>query len=77
MNHGKTKFILRFRLLLKNLKNIEKQLGRIKTLRYGPRKIDLDILFYSDKTVNRQDLKIPHPKIYQREFVIKPLLEVL
>lgn len=62
--------------LLKNLKKIEKELGRTKTIRYGPRIIDLDILFYADKIINRKDLKIPHPKIFEREFVIRPLLEV-
>jgi len=63
--------------LLKNLKKIEKELGRTKTIRYGPRIIDLDILFYADKIINRKDLKIPHPKIFEREFVIRPLLEVI
>lgn len=63
--------------LLKRLKKIEKELGRTKTVRYGPRTIDLDILFYGDKIINRKNLKIPHPKIFEREFVIKPLLEVI
>lgn len=63
--------------LLKRLKKIEKELGRRKTVRYGPRTIDLDILFYGDKIINRKNLKIPHPKIFEREFVIKPLLEVI
>lgn len=63
--------------LLKNLKKIEKDLGRTKTVRYGPRTIDLDILFYTDKIINRKELKIPHPKVFERKFVIKPLLEIL
>lgn len=63
--------------LLKILKRIEKDLGRKPTVRFGPREIDLDILFYSDKVINRKDLKIPHPRIFEREFVLKPLLEVL
>lgn len=62
--------------LLKNLKKIEKGIGRKKTVRYGPRAIDLDILFYADKIINRKDLKVPHPKIFEREFVLKPLLEI-
>lgn len=63
--------------LLKNLKKIEKDLGRTKTVRYGPRTIDLDILFYTDKIINRKELKIPHPKVFERKFVIEPLLEIL
>jgi 2-amino-4-hydroxy-6-hydroxymethyldihydropteridine diphosphokinase len=64
-------------LLLKNLKRIEKELGRVKTVRYGPRVIDLDILFYGNRIVNRKDLKVPHPRMFEREFVIKPLLEII
>lgn len=64
-------------ILLKKLKIIEKELGRTKSMRNGPRIIDLDILFYGSKIVNRKELKIPHPKVFQREFVIRPLLEIL
>lgn len=64
-------------MLLKSLKNIEKELGRVKTVRYGPRVIDLDILFYGNRVIDRKDLKVPHPKIFEREFVIKPLLEII
>ena len=64
-------------LLLKKLKKIEIELDRTKTLRYGPRVIDLDILFYGDKIINRNNLKIPHPKVFKREFVIRPLLEII
>lgn len=63
--------------LLKNLKNIELELGRKKTLRWGPRSIDLDILLYGNKIIRQKDLKVPHPKILERAFVLKPLLEVL
>ena len=64
-------------LLLKELKSIEKKLGRRKTVRYGPRTIDLDILFYADKIIKRNGLEIPHPRIFEREFVLRPLLEVI
>ena len=65
-------------ILLRKLKTIEKELGRKKSsVRYGPRPIDLDILFYGDKIIDRKDLKIPHPKAFAREFVRKPLLEVI
>jgi 2-amino-4-hydroxy-6-hydroxymethyldihydropteridine diphosphokinase len=63
--------------LLKNLKKIELELGRTKTVRWGPRTIDLDILFYSGRAVNAKNLLIPHPRIFQRDFVIRPLLEIL
>jgi dihydroneopterin aldolase/2-amino-4-hydroxy-6-hydroxymethyldihydropteridine diphosphokinase len=63
--------------LLQALKKIERDLGRTKTVRYGPRVIDLDILFYGDKIINRKGLIIPHPRIFEREFVIRPLSEII
>ena len=65
------------RSLLSQLKNIEKELGRTKTVRNGPRTIDLDILFFGEKVINRRDLKVPHLKVFEREFVVRPLLEVI
>ena len=64
-------------LLLKNLKKIENELGRKKAARFGPRPIDLDILFYGDRVISSQKLTIPHPRMFEREFVLKPLLEVI
>lgn len=63
--------------LLKELKKIEYELGRIKSVRNGPRVIDLDILLYADKIINTRTLVIPHPRMFSRDFVIRPLLEVL
>lgn len=64
--------------LLKKLKKIEQELGRPKKhIPYSPRTIDLDILFYNHKIINRKDLQIPHPRIFEREFVIRPLLEII
>jgi len=63
--------------LLKKLKEIEKVLGRIPTVRFGPRTMDLDILLYGDKFMRRKLLTIPHPRMFSRDFVIKPLTEVL
>ncbi|MDD5156026.1 MAG: 2-amino-4-hydroxy-6-hydroxymethyldihydropteridine diphosphokinase [Candidatus Omnitrophica bacterium] len=62
--------------LLRELKKIEKELGRVESVRWGPRTIDLDILFYGDKIINRKDLVIPHPRIFERDFVMKPLSEI-
>lgn len=63
--------------LLKELQNIEKKLGRSKTVRYGPRPIDLDILFYDNKVIKRKSLVVPHPKVFKRGFVLRPLQELL
>lgn len=64
-------------LLLKALKKIEKDLGRKKTVRWGPREIDLDILLYADKIIKRKNLIIPHPRMFEREFVLRPLREII
>ncbi|MFA6129915.1 MAG: 2-amino-4-hydroxy-6-hydroxymethyldihydropteridine diphosphokinase [Candidatus Omnitrophota bacterium] len=63
--------------LLKKLKEIETLMGRKKAVRFGPRVIDLDILLYGDKVKDSKILTIPHPRMFSRDFVIKPLLEVL
>ena len=62
--------------LLRHLKGIEKQMGRQKLIHNGPRLIDLDILFYSDRVVDEGDLQIPHPRMVGRAFVLVPLGEI-
>lgn len=62
--------------LLRRLKDIEKGLGRGPTVRYGPRPIDLDIVFFGDRTVDSPDLVIPHPRLAERVFVLKPLSDL-
>lgn len=64
------------RQLLTYLKDIELRLGRKATFRYGPRLIDLDILFYDDLTWESSDLTIPHPHLAQRAFVLVPMAEL-
>jgi 2-amino-4-hydroxy-6-hydroxymethyldihydropteridine diphosphokinase len=64
------------RELLWQLLLIEKRMGRVRTQRWGPRPIDLDLLFYGEETVDEPDLKIPHPEAHQRAFVLLPLLEL-
>lgn len=61
--------------LLLKLQALEKQLGRVPTFRNGPRVIDLDILFYDDQVIFDTDvmLFVPHPRLHEREFVLKPL----
>jgi 2-amino-4-hydroxy-6-hydroxymethyldihydropteridine diphosphokinase len=63
--------------LLRELKTIEKKLGRNKGARNGPREIDLDILLYGDKVIRSKKLVIPHPRMFSRDFVVKPLAQVL
>ena len=62
--------------LLGTLKTIESQLGRIETFRWGPRTIDLDILFFDDTEIHTEELQIPHPLIQDRQFVLIPLAEI-
>jgi len=63
--------------LLKKIKNIENKLGRLKTVRNGARIIDIDILLYGERKINTERLVIPHPRMFDRDFVIKPLSEVI
>lgn len=62
--------------LLLKLKEVETELGRTETTRWGPRIIDLDILFYNDIVMNSPELEIPHPHMREREFVLIPLSEI-
>ena len=64
------------RELLKELNGIEIGLGRVRTVKDAPREIDLDILYYGQEMVREKDLMIPHPKINEREFVLKGLREL-
>ena len=65
--------------LLRKLKELETELGRVKTFPNGPRVIDLDILFYDDQIIFDEQalLFVPHPRLHQREFVLKPLSYLL
>ncbi|MFQ5611296.1 MAG: 2-amino-4-hydroxy-6-hydroxymethyldihydropteridine diphosphokinase [Anaerolineae bacterium] len=62
--------------LLAFLKGIEQEMGRGPGIRYGPRPIDLDILFYDDLILNAPNLTIPHPRLHQRAFVLAPLADL-
>ncbi len=61
--------------LLDQLKQIENDLGRVKTIENGPRTIDLDILLYNEELVETLRLSIPHTRMLEREFVLRPLCE--
>jgi len=62
--------------LLQELKSIEERFGRRQTFRWGPRVIDLDILFYGERKVREALLEIPHPRLHERQFVLIPLAEI-
>jgi 2-amino-4-hydroxy-6-hydroxymethyldihydropteridine diphosphokinase len=68
---------LRPRALLHALKWLERELGRVENSeRWGPRRIDFDILAYGDERVDEGDLVIPHPRLHERAFALVPLAEI-
>ena len=62
--------------LLRELKRLEDELGRVTTFRWGPRVIDLDILAYDDLAMREPDLTIPHLHLHERAFALAPLAEI-
>jgi 2-amino-4-hydroxy-6-hydroxymethyldihydropteridine diphosphokinase len=62
--------------LLQKLQNIEKDMGRMREVKGGPRIIDLDLLFYGQNIFKEENLIIPHPEIHKRRFVLEPLCEI-
>jgi 2-amino-4-hydroxy-6-hydroxymethyldihydropteridine diphosphokinase len=62
--------------LLDRLKRIERELGRTEGRRWGPRPLDLDILLYDEVRIELPDLQIPHPRLTERAFVLRPLAEL-
>lgn len=71
------KTLLPARELLKELLAIEKRMGRERKIKWGPRIIDLDIIFYGKEVIEEDDLIVPHPYMEYREFVLKPLEEII
>ena len=65
------------RELLDRLLDVERRLGRVRTgERYGPRTIDLDLLLYGQEIVEEPGLRVPHPRLAERRFVLEPLLDL-
>jgi 2-amino-4-hydroxy-6-hydroxymethyldihydropteridine diphosphokinase len=62
--------------ILKSCQEVERELGRTKGEKWGPRVIDVDILFYGGFILDEPNLKIPHPEIANRRFVLEPLAEI-
>lgn len=63
--------------LLKELKELEARLGRLPSFHYGPRKIDIDILFYDNLILDTPELTLPHPHLHERAFVLVPLADLI
>ena len=63
--------------LLDRLKSIEREVGRTRSsVRFGPRVLDLDIIFYDELVMDHRMLAIPHPRMHKRRFVLKPLCDI-
>ena len=62
--------------LLHVLQEIEERFGRVRTVRWGERTLDLDLLLFDDRIIQTSEIEIPHPRINTRRFVLEPLLEV-
>jgi len=62
--------------LLKRVNFIEKKFGRVREIKFGPRTLDIDIIFFGDMIIETNSLKIPHPELGKRLFVLIPLAEI-
>jgi len=62
--------------LLQALREIERDMGRKRETKGGPRIVDLDLLFYGQNVIREADLVVPHPEIHKRRFVLEPLSEI-
>ena len=62
--------------LLRVCLDTEASLGRVREERWGPRAIDIDILFYGDEIIELNGLTIPHPEVHKRSFMLTPLAEI-
>lgn len=62
--------------LMQAILDVEKLMGRERTIPLGPRNIDIDIIYYNDEIINNESLTVPHPKITERRFVLLPMVEI-
>src|SRR5262249_19878513 len=62
--------------LIRRILKVEKKMGRVRKEKYGPRIIDIDILLFNDEIITTPFLKVPHPEMQNRRFVLAPLAEV-
>ena len=63
-------------VLLDHCLQVEEELGRVREFRWGPRVIDVDVLLYNDEVIESERLRVPHPRMKERSFVLIPLLEI-
>lgn len=70
------KTLLNAKQLIRRILKIEKQMGRIRKEKYGPRIIDIDILLYNEDKYEMPFLKVPHPELHNRRFALAPLAEI-
>ena len=68
--------LLKAEACLAEMLEIEREFGRERKERWGPRTLDLDILYYGDQVIAESDLSIPHPRIAERKFILTPLAEI-
>jgi len=64
------------RQLLELCRRLEEDAGRVRTVRFGPRTLDADVLLVGDKRVDDDDLQVPHPRMFERRFVLVPLADL-
>jgi 2-amino-4-hydroxy-6-hydroxymethyldihydropteridine diphosphokinase len=62
--------------LLRVLQHVEAQFGRVRTVRWGARSLDLDLLLFDDSIIDTPELSVPHPRLARRRFVLEPLAEI-
>ncbi len=62
--------------LLARCQELERAEGRVRTVRWGPRTLDVDLLLYGDRRIDTPDLVVPHPRMHERNFVMVPLLDI-
>jgi 2-amino-4-hydroxy-6-hydroxymethyldihydropteridine diphosphokinase len=72
----KVRSALKAEALLVKIQEIEKKMGRIRKEQWGPRTIDIDILFYNSRIISEENLIIPHARAHERRFVIMPMAEL-
>ena len=63
-------------IVLQKILNIEWKIGRVREEKWGPRLIDIDILFYGDALIDEPELQVPHPELHKRRFTLSPLAEI-
>lgn len=62
--------------LLEFVKEVERKVGRVERFRWGPREIDIDILFFNDEVYVSDVVTVPHPRLHERDFVLVPLMDL-